>query len=136
MSPTYIHLSRQDKIAQAISRLKAQQSGLWHRFADGTERERTAPPQEPDYDYDGLAGLAAEAEADDRAWLDWFERHRIEPVRVTYEQLSAAPSATLAKLLTALGRDASIADSIEVRTARLADATSLEWARRFAAERD
>ena len=41
----YIHLSRQDKIAQAVSLLKAEQSGLWHLAADGTERERSAPPQ-------------------------------------------------------------------------------------------
>jgi LPS sulfotransferase NodH len=37
--PLYIHLSRQDKVAQAVSLLKAKQSGLWHRAADGTERE-------------------------------------------------------------------------------------------------
>ena len=37
--PLYIHLSRRDKVAQAVSLLKAKQSGLWHRAADGTERE-------------------------------------------------------------------------------------------------
>ena len=133
-APTYIHLSRKDKLAQAISRLRAEQSGLWHRSADGTERERTAPPREPEYDHDRLAGFVAEAEADDHAWLTWFATHRIEPVRIVYEQFSADPKATLAGLLTALGRDASIANAVEVRTSRLADETSQEWARRFAAE--
>jgi LPS sulfotransferase NodH len=46
----YIHLSRQDKLAQAISLIRAEQSGLWHRAADGAERERTAPPRTPVYD--------------------------------------------------------------------------------------
>ena len=31
---------REDKVGQAISRLKAEQTGLWHKFSDGTERER------------------------------------------------------------------------------------------------
>ena len=34
-TPLYIHLQRQDRVAQAISRSKAEQSGLWHRGADG-----------------------------------------------------------------------------------------------------
>lgn len=51
----YIHLSRQDKLAQAISLIRAEQSGLWHRAADGrSARERprigrrsTMPPASP-----------------------------------------------------------------------------------------
>lgn len=133
--PVYIHLSRQDKIAQAISRLKAMQSGLWHRAADGSERERTAPQREPEYDYAQLAGFVAEAETDDQSWRRWFAQQGIEPVRIVYEQFAADPRATLAVLLAALGRDPAIADGVQVRTARLADETSRDWARRFAAER-
>ena len=39
----YLHLSREDKVAQAVSHLRAIQTGLWHLAADGTERERTMP---------------------------------------------------------------------------------------------
>ena len=39
----YVHVSRTDKVAQTISLLKAEQSGLWHVAADGSERQRTAP---------------------------------------------------------------------------------------------
>ncbi len=34
--PVYLHLSREDKVAQAVSRLKAQQTGLWHLDAEGS----------------------------------------------------------------------------------------------------
>lgn len=46
----FIHLTRLDKIGQAVSYVKAQQSGLWHRASDGTELERLSPPREPVYD--------------------------------------------------------------------------------------
>jgi LPS sulfotransferase NodH len=41
---------------------------------------------------------------------------------------------TIRNLLTAIGRDASAADSIVPRTSKLADATSREWAERYARE--
>jgi LPS sulfotransferase NodH len=129
--PRYIHLSRRDKVAQAVSLLRAQQGGLWHRAADGTERERTAPPAALAYDADRLAGLVEELETDDAAWNEWFSRHGIEPLRLTYERLAAAPRVELAQVLSALGLDARIAASVDARTAKLADQTSLAWAHRF-----
>jgi trehalose 2-sulfotransferase len=129
--PLYIHLSRRDKVAQAVSLLKAEQSGLWHRAADGTERERTAPPGALIYDAARLADLVAELERDDAAWSDWFARFGIEPLRLTYEGLAAAPRDTLALVLAALMLDPRIAAGVNVRTAKLADETSLTWAHRF-----
>jgi LPS sulfotransferase NodH len=46
----YIHVTRKDKVAQAISLLRAEQSGLWHLAADGSERQRAAPPAPVRYD--------------------------------------------------------------------------------------
>ncbi|MEO0999464.1 MAG: Stf0 family sulfotransferase, partial [Pseudomonadota bacterium] len=43
----FLHLSRADKLAQAVSRVMAEQTGLWHRRADGSELERLAPPAAP-----------------------------------------------------------------------------------------
>jgi len=130
--PHYIHLKRQDNVAQAISRLRAEQSGLWHRSADGSERERSAPPAPEVYDADLIAGLVHEAEADNRNWDAWFAKHKIEPLRLTYEELSAAPQAVLAKVLTELGQDPAIATTVKVKTAKLADEISRDWAARFA----
>ena len=46
----FVHLTRTDKVAQAVSYVKAQQTGLWHMAPDGTELERLAPPKDPVYD--------------------------------------------------------------------------------------
>ncbi len=132
-SLTYIHLSRYDKIAQAVSHLRAEQSGLWHRHADGTERERMKPTEETVYDAQRIAKLVAEAVSHDTAWEAWFEQHHISPVHIAYEDLSKEPRAVLARILAAIGQDPKIAISIEPKTSKLANAESLEWISRFRA---
>ena len=134
-APVYVYLSRQDKVAQAISRLKAEQTGLWHVDADGTERERTKPGQIPAYDAQALSEQVAELEAHDAAWARWFVQQNIRPVRLTYEALSSEPRATLATVLSALDLDPTIAATVEPRTAKLADRVSQAWADRFRADR-
>ena len=131
--PVYLHLSRDDKVAQAVSLLRAEQSGLWHRNADGSERERLATGQAPAYDARRLSELVTEVETHDAAWRDWFAREQVEPLRITYETLTAAPQATLAGVLSALGLDPALARDAAPRTAKLADSVSRAWAARFRA---
>jgi LPS sulfotransferase NodH len=52
----FVHLTRPDKLSQAVSYVKAQQSGLWHRAADGSELERLSPPADPVFDFEALKG--------------------------------------------------------------------------------
>jgi len=127
----YVHLSRQDKVAQAVSRLRAEQTGLWHVAADGNERERLKPGHTSVYDAHALSEHVTELEEHDAAWASWFTQQRIQPVRITYEALSTEPQAVLATVLSALGLDPTIAGTVEPRTAKLADSESLEWAVRY-----
>lgn len=129
----FMHLTRADKLDQAISRIRAEQTGLWHRHADGTELERLAPSAPPRYDQatisahlDGLTTL-------DDAWTKWFAREGVEPLRITYGALANHPMGTLARVLSALGLDPTVATPVEVPTAKLADAISREWRERFMA---
>ncbi|MEO9875017.1 MAG: Stf0 family sulfotransferase [Anderseniella sp.] len=133
--PVYVHLSRNDKVAQAVSRRKAEQTGLWHVDADGTERERVKSGQAPSYDAHELSKLVKELEDHDAAWAGWFTRQDVVPVNITYEMLSSDPQTALALILTALGQDKTIAETVKPRTAKLADKESREWADRFRAER-
>jgi LPS sulfotransferase NodH len=130
----YIRLRRQDKLAQAISRVKAEQSGLWHRHADGGEREQVKPYETPVYDAPRLRAVLDETLEHEAVFDAWVAGQSITPFDVRYEDLSADPGAMLAKLLDALGRDPAMAERATVKTARLADATSREWAERFALE--
>jgi trehalose 2-sulfotransferase len=130
----FLHLSRQDKIAQAISRLKAEQSGLWHVAADGSERERVAAHRAPAYDAERIAAFIDEAETHDAAWRRWFAEQGIEPLHLTYEALTADPRRSLAAVLRHLGLDERLAEAADVKTRKMADQQSHEWAARFRAE--
>ena len=127
----YIHLSRRDKVGQAISLVKAEQTGLWHVAPDGTEIERLAPPQEAKYDFERLHREVLELEGYDSDWNAWFADQGIAPHRIVYEDLSADPAGELAKLCTALGIEAPNAVDVKPAVAKLADATSREWALRY-----
>ena len=122
-------------MAQAISRVKAEQLGLWHRYADGRAREQVKDYQAPTYNARQLEQFIAETEEHEAHWHRWFDASSITPFELTYEELSADPTATLAKTLGALGKDPDVARRVTVQSARLADAISLDWAGRFAKER-
>jgi LPS sulfotransferase NodH len=130
----YVHLRREDGVAQAVSRLRAEQTGLWHRSADGTELERLAPPARPRYDRAALARIVEEDARGNEAWEAWFRREGVTPRTLTYEALADDPAAALARVLRALGLDPSAASGVVPPTARLADRTSARWAARFAGE--
>ncbi|HET8726620.1 MAG TPA: Stf0 family sulfotransferase [Alphaproteobacteria bacterium] len=133
-TPVYIHLRRCDRIGQAVSRSKAEQSGLWHRGADGSNRELARPYRPPRYDAAALKRFLAEIDEHEAAWSGWFAAQDIAPLELTYEELSDDPAAALAYVLAALGCDPTLAAHAKPMTARLADAQSRRWAARFAAE--
>ncbi len=127
----YIHLAREDKLAQAVSLIKAEQTGLWHVAPDGTEVERLAPHSEPQYDFARIARMVEELEQFDAAWLTWFDEQGIEPLRITYETISANPVQVLMRVCNALGVAAPAPETMEPGVAKLADAVSVEWMRQY-----
>ncbi|MFE0015509.1 Stf0 family sulfotransferase [Mesorhizobium sp. NPDC059054] len=130
----YIHLSRLDKVAQAVSLIRAQQSGLWHRNSDGTVLEGEETPRPVAYDGEHIGRIVKELEEDDACWADFFKSRGIDPLRLTYETMSADPQLALSKVLSALGKDPELAKAVRVGTAKLADGTSSEWTARFRKE--
>lgn len=127
----FIHLTRQDKIGQAVSYVRAEQSGLWHRAADGSELERLSPPRPLTYDRAALVECHDRFTRFDRDWLAWFAGQGIVPLTITYEDLAADPQATLRRVLERLGLEGSVADHAVPGVAKLADATNAEWAMRL-----
>ena len=127
----YVHLTRQDKVEQAVSYLKAQQTGLWHVASDGSELERLAPHREPRYAHDEIQACFETMTAYDRDWTDWFAREGIEPIRISYDNLSTDPIGTLRFVLECVGLDPAAADGVTPGTSKLADSTNRDWVDRF-----
>ena len=129
-----MHLTRCDKVAQAVSYVKARQTGLWHAGADGTELERLSPPQEPIYDAREIRTCLDEMTAHDDKWEHWFAASEIDPLRITYEDLSAGPTKTLQTVLARLGLEREAAEGVEPAVVKLADDTNRDWMARFRSE--
>jgi len=87
----FLHLTRLDKVAQAVSLVKARQSGLWHVLADGRELERLGPPHPPAYDRTAIAQAVHLLTQDDKGWHRWFRAQGVEPLRIPYEDLASDP---------------------------------------------
>ena len=129
----YVRLKRRDTVAQAVSLTRAEASGLWHRNSDGSPRELFGVAPKPvTYDAIVIAAYLAEIEALKSQWDRWFDTHSITPAFLTYETLSADPSAAVRKLLDDLGE--STANPVRPGTAKLADAVSADWISRFRRE--
>jgi LPS sulfotransferase NodH len=130
----YIHLTRGNKLAQAISLVRAEQSGLWHIAPDGTEIERVGVPRDLKYDFKLIQRELTSLDAYDAAWNEWFEQQNVTPLRVRYETLSEDPAGTLIQVCEALGVEAPKAEAVRPGVAKLADGVSLDWMRRFRAD--
>lgn len=127
----FIYLSRQDKLDQAISYIRAEQTGLWHRRADGTDLERLEPRRRDGYDPEAIRSQAAEFVDFDKAWRSWFEGQSVAPLEVSYEALSREPQKQLARILDKLGADGSNVPEISMPTTKLADDVNRQWRERF-----
>ncbi|MCO4824861.1 MAG: sulfotransferase [Amylibacter sp.] len=132
----FIHLTRQNKLDQAISYVKATQSGLWHMAPDGTELERLSAPKQPEYDANAIAKQYAQAIKDDQDWIAWFSKEQIAPFTIPYETLSNDPQKTLAKISEKLGVAFDLATDFQPPIAKLSNAQNQEWATRFRAEKN
>jgi LPS sulfotransferase NodH len=130
----YLHLTRADKVAQAVSLLKAKESGLWHLNADGTDFERVGAPREPAYDFEAIHRDVIALTRADEAWTEWFDRHQIGPVRISYEALADHPAETLIDICRTLGVEQPESNAIRPGLAKLSDGVNTEWIRRYNAD--
>jgi LPS sulfotransferase NodH len=123
----YIYLRRDDLIGQAISRHKAEVSGIWHIGIEESDH-----PSTPHYDYDRIASHLRDLQAANQHWQNWFAANAITPLTVTYEALSQDPAGVTHEVLLALGLHSNHALTAPNR--KMADAESAAWAIRFRAE--
>jgi LPS sulfotransferase NodH len=122
----FIHISRADRLRQAVSWVRAMQTLRWK----SSEHDR----REVSYDAQDIAAKLRRLEGDEGRWRALFERHGIEPYEVVYEELAERPGEVVGELMEWAGMDAPGAPPPQAALRRQADATSEEWVRRFLAE--
>lgn len=127
----FIYLERSDVVAQAISRLRAEQTNVWHK----TKLEEFIPTLiEPQYDFDQIHRFVQEIDEHNAAWKEWFRQSGIEPCHVRYEELDRTPIGTTCRILDFLQVELPADRQIRASNKRLADQVSNEWAERYRTE--
>jgi len=104
--------------------------------ADGTELERLSAPKKPFYNAAEIERHIIEFTEYDVAWNAWFSQQSLEPLRITYNELSDSPAEVLANILERLGLDRKTAYGISPPVAKLADGINRNWEKRFRAGLD
>ncbi|MFR9774879.1 Stf0 family sulfotransferase [Micromonospora sp. MS34] len=117
----FVHLRRDDVLAQAVSWLRAEQTGVWYVGDAG------ATGRAPRYDPGGVDELLRTIEAHQAAWDEWFTAYRITPHRVRYEDLAADPTGVTLGILDALDLALPPGVAVRPRHRRQADALNAEW---------
>jgi LPS sulfotransferase NodH len=121
----FVHMTRADKIAQAVSLWRAVQTRAWR--ADDQRG-----PDEAVYAFAGIDHLVSQLRKHDDAWSAWFAEHDLQPLVVRYEELARDPQGTVGRVLRFVG--AGDADVPAPPLRRQADERSAEWVARYAAE--
>jgi len=119
----FVYLRRGDVVAQAVSLLRAEQTGVWFETAD----ERQEPTVQPGFDFGQVRDLVQQVKEDNVSWEAWFAAEGIQPYRVLYEELDADPIGIASGVLGFLGLDLPDGREITVRHKRLADELNAQW---------
>ena len=121
---TYLRISREDEVLQAISFMRAEQTQSWN----ATMSERA----EAHYDPAAIERALEHIEAENRQWDRFFAERRLSPLHITFEQLTGDHEGTIRSVMEYLGAPV---DSVPLpETRRQGDSRNSAWAERFVAD--
>lgn len=123
----FVHVSRQDRIAQAVSMWRAVQTQVWRGHALPEVDARA------EYHADGIAHLHAILEDQELQWQQWFSDAGVTPLAIDYHRLAADTTGEVARVLDALGLDPALAPPPAL--SRQSNDRSNDWVERYRAER-
>jgi trehalose 2-sulfotransferase len=127
----FVYLRRGDAVTQAVSWLRAEQTGIWFGTERGVQQE---PEQRPHFSYNAIRQLVQLAGAHNAAWREWFALAGARPHVVDYEDLDADPVGVIRGVLDFLGLKLLAGRQIAARHRRLADQLSARWVLRYRGE--
>jgi len=123
---SYVRLTRDDLLGQAISWARARQT----REFRSTEMSHIQPR------YDGVA-IAESLEkllTENAAWDGWFAKNGLSFLSLTYEQVQRDPAGSLAKLASLVDVEPNWGTNLQSGLEIQRDAINEEWRKRFLSE--
>jgi trehalose 2-sulfotransferase len=122
--PHYVHVTRRDKVAQAVSLWRAVQTRAW-RAGEVTENGNA------EYHAGAIGYLAGQLSEHDAAWRTWFAANGIDALTIVYEDLADDTHGAASAVLDHLG--AGPAEIPEPPLRRQGDDRSARWLERYRA---
>ena len=123
-----LFITRQDRLRQAISWVRALQTLKW-----ATHDNPRARPEV--FDADHITQQLVRIDREEEVWESLFEQWGIAPRRVVYEEFVVAQEKTVREMLAFLGVDAPAELDLPAPVlGRQADDVSDQWAERYLAE--
>jgi LPS sulfotransferase NodH len=124
----FVHLERRDLLGQAISWVRARQTGQYFSI--------TAAQGEARYDAAAIARAIGEIAEGQARWRRYFARNGIDALWLVHEEVAADPQAAAESIARLLGLDEQPrVDPERIRLRAQRDGLSEEWRERFVAER-
>lgn len=123
----YVHLTRRDKTAQAISLYRATTSGVWLKRWGDVE---PALYRQTPLDALAIERIERRLRQNDWRWVSYFARYGIEALTITYEALATDYAGTLRAVLSFLRLPG--AEDVKIPAPRLqrqSDVVSVQWRR-------
>lgn len=120
----WVRISRQDEIRQAISFVRAAQSNSWNSNME--------VKQNPIYDGSSIAAALERITSENADWQTYFEQNNIQPLNISYEQLTGEMDVTVRRVMDYIGASIDVVPSPQ--TKQQSDSTSSDWATRFSRE--
>jgi LPS sulfotransferase NodH len=123
----YVQITREDKVRQAVSLWRAVQTQAWRQTAGDGASSRV----EPVFSFRAINYLVRLLTAHDASWDAYFLGLGHQPLKVTYEELAAAPRDAVARVLDHLALDPDAARALDAPRLQVqADELSEAWVRR------
>ena len=133
LKPAYILTTRRDKVRQAVSLWRAQQTGGW---ISGTQWLSPFWTKNPVFDHERIHTLVQEIKADESAWNWFFRYYNIQPLKIVYEDFIVAPKDTLCSIFSHLG--ITVPDNVilpEPKMKKQADELTELWVKKYYARK-
>ena len=127
----FVHISRRDHDAQAVSLWTALLTDSWHR-----ERGEPAPRRTIPYDYGEIERLRALMLRHEAAWAGLFAARDLRPVEVAYEDLVADYEGELSRVVAALRPGVAVGDLPPPISVRQGDERTRALVERFRSDRE
>lgn len=126
----FVHLRRDDQLAQAVSWARAEQTGHWQ------DRDSVIPGRAPRFDHAMIESYLDLIRQHTASWQEWFEAQGVTALSVPYEELVADVTAVTGSILQWLDLDPDVGHPPVPATRRQADDLNAEWIERYRATID